>query len=169
MECPWCHCHACLCPAMLIGFKLISNSQGRLVMDFYENIKSFIKKICNETEGKLVGGGGGKWARDTQRAKKRNKLLYVSFWREWGAGHFTKPVRKFLNLLWNEHFRLERKIFVQAVWLFWNETLGICRALVRCREKKTIKHAVIKFAFAIFSLPPPRDASLSENFFPPEL
>lgn len=48
---------------MLIGFKLISNSQGRLVMDFYENIKSFIKKICNETEGKLVEGAG-------QRAKK---------------------------------------------------------------------------------------------------
>lgn len=54
-------------PAMLIGFKLISNSQGRLVMDFYENIKSFIKKICNETEGKLVGKGSG---RETQRAKK---------------------------------------------------------------------------------------------------
>lgn len=50
---------------MLIGFKLISNSQGRLVMDFYENIKSFIKKICNETEGKLVGGGG----RAGERAK----------------------------------------------------------------------------------------------------
>lgn len=80
-QCPWCHCHACLCPAMLIGFKLISNSQGRLVMDFYENIKSFIKKICNETEGKLVGEG--EWA--SERLQKRNKLLYVSFWREWGA------------------------------------------------------------------------------------
>lgn len=129
-------------PAMLIGFKLISNFQGKLVMDFYENIKLFIKKICNETEGKLAAP-----------AQKRNKFLYFHFdARE--VGHFIKPVRNSPIYYETETFSSGKENICSSCLVVLKRNTGNLLSTRAVPRKKTIKHAVIKFAFAIFSLLP---------------